>query len=141
MVQMFQRTIGQAVGEPWCMSFVQYCLTWPDYFIGGEKSQVFASEHCLSVWMKTPINHRINTPFPGCIAVWQYGDTSSGHTGLVESYGVDGKRPYIISIEGNTSDSERIVREGDGVFMKKRFLSYTKKMRLRGFLNPWPMGD
>ena len=141
MVEMFQKAIGRAINEPWCMSFVQFCCQWPDYFVGGKLNVLHKSEHCFSVWMNTKKTARVVEPFPGCVAIWQYQGTTNGHTGIVESYGVDDKRAYIISIEGNTSDSEKIVREGDGVFLKKRFLKTTGKMRLKGFLNPWPPGE
>ena len=139
MVSMFQRTIGRAVGEPWCMSFAQYCLIWPDKMCKGNRHLIVESEHCMTVFRETDVVCHIKEPMKGVIAIWNKTGTDSGHTGLVETYGHDQGDAYIITIEGNTSDDDKVVREGDGVFRKKRFYNKAKaKMQLMGFLNPWP---
>jgi len=67
--------------------------------------------------------------------IWQSGrNPTAGHTGIVEMAGDD----YIITIEGNTGDDERrVIREGDGVYRKKRLTRGSGALKLVGYLNPW----
>ncbi len=140
MVRIFQKHLGGAHNEPWCMSYVQYCCYWADKYAEltghtGLPHKLYKSEHCMTVWNKTPRECRIDIPFPGCVPIWNYEGTTSGHTGAL--VGID--RQIILTAEGNTSDGvRRIVREGDGVYKKRRPMKTIGKMKLVGFLNPWP---
>jgi len=139
-VRMFQSTIGKAEGEPWCMSFIQYCLFWVDEFVPGRAHTVYPSEWCKAVWDKAGHARRAQ-PQKGYVVIYNYVGTDSGHAGIVEAHGFDGQHeqePYIITIEANTSDSERsVIREGDGVYRKKRLTRRSGRMRLLGFIDPW----
>lgn len=141
VIRMFQRTIGKAQNEPWCMSFVQYCCCMVDtvYAILQERQvithQLYPSELCSRVWERTSKSCRLEAPEPGCVVIWQYHATSAGHTGIVTH--VD--KSIITTVEGNTGDlTKRVVREGDGVFRKRRPLKTIGRMEIIGFLNPWP---
>jgi hypothetical protein len=139
IVSVFQKTIGKAENEPWCMSFVQYCLFQTDNWFyelcdSDIPHELFLSEHCLTVWNESPKHCRIEKPIAGSICIWQYRGSSNGHTGIV----VDVDKEIIITIEGNTSNSKKIIREGDGVYLKRRPLKSIGKMQIKGFLNPWP---
>lgn len=130
-VEAFQKAIDQvAAGEPWCMAFVQFCLKAS----GG--TDLFPSEHCLTVWNRSPVELRRELPEPGCIVIWKMRGTSSGHTGIVER--VNGG--LMKTIEGNTGPGQGVERDGDGVYSKSRSSSQTSprgRMELVGFLWPW----
>ena len=142
-VERFQREIdGKAVGEPWCAGFVQFCINEIDRRFDAQvnmsqkdtHNKIYRSELCYDIWHKTPVDCRLMTPIPGCIVVWNYNGTKKGHCGIVIE--INDKR--VVTIEGNTSDSKHIEREGDGIFLKKRDIwKTTGKMRTLGYLNPW----
>lgn len=138
IVEMFQKQIGHAVGEPWCMSFVQYCCYWVDRFLGMEDRHVlYPSEHVLTVWRKTPSVARLKEPMMGSVVLWNYAGTEQGHAGIV----TDRRGDTLDTVEGNTSEAERrVIREGDGVFNKKRSIHGGERFRILGYLNPWPPG-
>lgn len=133
-VERFQRSVdGVAQGEPWCMAFVQYCISqveWRDRV----DSPVFKSEHCLTVWNRSPEVLRMKHPAPGAIVIWQHGSSSRGHTGIVSRV-IDTN--WFETIEGNTSGRPGIDREGDGVFEKARTVGGAGDMRVVGFLRPF----
>jgi len=142
LVSHFQSTIGSAVGEPWCMSFVQSCCYWTDQYVGGRSHILFPSELCMDVWLRTPKIQRMDVPFEGAIVIWNYKGTKQGHTGIVMSYNARDQK--IMTIEGNTGDSERrVIREGDGVFIKQRSTqrSGASSLQILGYLNPWEQGE
>lgn len=146
IVEAFQKAVdGRAIGEPWCMAFVQFCLKqvdhlvrymeWIPYATGGH--ELFSSEHCWTTWCKSPDYARHPTPFMGSVAIWKNVNNSSGHTGIVIKRGE--KDGHFQTVEGNTSDSSLLSqREGDGVFLKTRTGNISDSLRLIGFLNPWP---
>jgi hypothetical protein len=131
MVELFQRSVdGVANRESWCMCFVQFCVKQIEKK-HTVKGNLFKSEHCLTVWNKTPKEFRLTEPEVGCVVIWQFGNTDSGHTGIVTK--LTGSR--IETIEGNTSGpSKDVVREGDEVAIKSRSKTGTKAMRVVGFI-------
>jgi hypothetical protein len=141
LIEMWQKAVdNKAVGEAWCMGFVQANIAWVDrvaaelgYEIGP--SQLFKSEHCLTVWNKTPVTCRSFTPVPGYVAIWQHGDTTAGHAGIVS--GLNLRTRQFTCIEGNTGPGDGVIREGDGVYEKTRSMDGAGKMKLLGFLVPW----
>jgi hypothetical protein len=141
LIEMWQKTVdAKAVKESWCMCYVQSQIAWVDkvfYEVGGEASfsRIFKSEHCFTVWHKTPRECRSNLPVPGSVAIWQYGKTAMGHCGIVSSV-IPSSRKFL-SIEGNTGPGDGIIREGDGVFEKPRTMDGAGEMKLLGFLIPW----
>jgi hypothetical protein len=146
MVEAFQKAVdGKAQGEPWCMAFVQYCLQRTDDLVRYmdwmtpemKPHEIFASEHCWTVWLNTPEYARYMSAFPGSIAIWKNAYNNTGHAGIVIKRESE---PFsFLTIEGNTSpDQDGSQRDGDGVFMKKRSGNIGKDLHLIGFLNPWP---
>lgn len=130
-VEMFQKAVdGKAVGEPWCMGFVQFCIKTTEAATGA-KSSIFSSEHCMTVWDKSPSNLRLKQPEPGALVLWRKGSTTSGHVGIVES--VQGGGSFT-TIEGNTGGGTGVEREGDGVYRKKRTMGTMGSMSVEGFL-------
>ena len=88
----------------------------------------------MTVWNNTIPECRCSA-IPGSIIIWNYDGTDNGHVGIVVK--VSGR--IVETIEGNTGDQRRIIREGDGVYRRKRFLDHLgNKMKLIGYLNPWP---
>jgi len=131
MVELFQETIGNAVKENWCMSFVQSCLGYAEKKT-GIKSPVFASELCTEVWSKTPKSNRVKlAPAPGAITIWQRGNTIYGHTGVMLEY----QGSKFSSCEGNTSDSN--MSNGDCVALKSRSSKATGRLKVLGWIKPF----
>lgn len=139
IVELIQKTIGEASGEPWCMSQVMSCLAYAEEK-SGIQSRVYPSEHCLTVWEKTPKTMRVKfKPLRGAIAIWNYLGTSNGHTGIVDEY--EHKANLMLTYEGNTSaglkPNGEIEREGGGSYHCERSTSSGVKMKLLGFLKPF----
>lgn len=131
MVELIQETVGGADKEPWCMSFVQSCLAYAEKKT-GIKSPIFESEHCLTVWAKTPKKMRVKeVPLPGAIIIWQHGSSQAGHTGVM----LEWNKTKFNSVEGNTGDEN--MREGDGVYYRIRNAKANGRMKVVGFLKPF----
>jgi hypothetical protein len=144
IVEMFQKAVdGKASGEPWCLGFVQFCVKQADRVADviadqcTPRNNLFQTEHCLTLWWNTPLEQRIEAQ-PGAIVIWKFGSTNGGHAGIVTAVNGDGS---IQTIEGNTGDGKGIVREGDGVYTRKRSAQGTEEMRVMGFISAWPMEE
>ena len=143
VVEAFQKAVdGRAHGEPWCMSFVQYCLKQVDLTMDAILNKNTAphviekTEHCLTSWYKTTKLAHFEDPKPGRIVIWRHGTSTRGHTGVVIV--VDKNSEDIWTVEGNTGPSDSTVqREGDGVYLKRRNRNGTGRMKVVGFLEPW----
>lgn len=141
VVEMFQRVIGKAEKEPWCCSFVMYCVKEIDAKTKA-KTVLFPTESSQMLWIKTPKIARIERPVAGAVIVWtKYkGEqpTGFGHVGIVREV-LD--KEWMLTVEGNTapdSNDSTIVRDGDGVYMKRRrIVQNVGTMRTCGFLLPW----
>ena len=144
LVEIFQKAVdGVASREPWCMAYVQSCVIRAEEMLSISHPGVDAilvnalhkSEHCMTVWAKTPAACRIPDPKVGAIVIWRHGNSTSGHTGIVMSVLPDGS---FYTAEGNTgSTAAGIVREGDGVYKKLRSKRQVGTMILVGFIDPW----
>ncbi len=140
-VEIFQKAAdGKAQGEPWCMSFVQYCVKQAAKQLGILPPKPFSdsadTEHCMTAWNKTPAQARYKEPKPGLIVIWKKGSTQSGHTGIVVA--ADLAVGLMLTIEGNTGpDSSEVKREGDGVYLKTRAIKGTGDMVVVGFIDPF----
>lgn len=132
-VEMFQKAVdGKAQKESWCMAFVQFCIKQVEQ---KNKIQclVFKSEHCLTVFRESQ-SKVVKDPQPGDLIIWRFGNTSNGHVGIIEKLLGEGR---CMTIEGNTSNSQSVEREGDGVFSKNRSLKGSEQMRVVGFIRPF----
>ena len=137
IVELMQQTIGKAEGEAWCASFVQTLIAYCELKT-GQKSRVFASEHCATIWNNTHTELRVKKhPAPGAIVIWGYQGTISGHCGIV----LDAGSAEFRAIEGNTeaglSPSEKVERDGGGVYLTRRNRLGQGRMIVRGFLKPF----
>ena len=140
IIDLMHRITKVPAGSPWCMSFVQFCISAVDrqsaaIFEGSAPSKIKNSAHVLTVWNEAPETLKSKRPRTGDIAIWRQRGTSSGHTGIVIAVPADGST--FESVEGNTSPSASVDREGDGVFLKRRLINPTGSMELLGFLRPW----
>lgn len=128
-VEKFQKAVdNKASSEAWCMAFQMFCIKEVEAAL-GIKSQIFRSEHCLTVWQKSPKSMRIEKPEPGCVIIWQHGTSTSGHTGIFTGFDKNGN---LLTIEGNTNGAGS--RDGDGVFSKTRNPVADGELKVVGFL-------
>lgn len=137
MVKLIQETIGSAVDEAWCMSFVQTMIAYAELKT-GKKSPIAVSEGCAQVWTRTDKKQRVKKlPLPGAVIYWKNSKTGGGHTGIVEA--TDGVNFY--AFEGNTTGgldpSGKIERDGGGVYHTLRSHKGNGSMKLIGFLKPF----
>lgn len=141
-VELFQKYVdGKARGEPWCMSFVQFCCNQVDLTVDSffsmsmnHRCRLYKSEHCLTTWNNSPENLRVWGPEAGVVTIWQKGSLSSGHTGIVEQTQPVGG---FFSFEGNTGPGSAVQRNGDGVFLKLRTEQQMGAFHIKGYLRPW----
>jgi hypothetical protein len=146
-VERFQKAVdGKASGEPWCLAFVWFCILEAEkmylkrFGSETEKSWLYRTEHCLTMWNLSPKEARLTKPKPGCIVVWQHmakdgTPTAKGHVGIVVKV-LDGT--FMQTVEGNTSNDAVVQDEGDGVYLLKRnYVSSSGSKKLVGFLKPW----
>jgi len=134
-VEEFQKAVdGKASGESWCMAYVAFCIkavaNEPDVPL---VPSIYFSEHCMTVWNKSPKEAHSDEPKKGFVVIWNHEGTSNGHTGIITD--VDGDTLY--TIEGNTSDSSHVEANGDGVYLKKRNKYKTGNMKVVGFIDPF----
>lgn len=130
MVERFQKTIGEAQGEPWCLSFIQSCVAYVETF--GFKSQLFPTEHCLTAYTNS-LCRRPLVPIPGDMVIYHLPETSKGHAELVTA--VKNNGDAYETIAGNTSALTGVIeRNGDGVYTKLRTPTGLGKMKVLGYL-------
>lgn len=141
LVELIQETIGGHSQEAWCMSFVQTMIAYAELKT-GIKSPLYVSEGCDQVWTESPKAQRVKiAPLAGAVVIWGHynskGQYTGGHTGILDS--ADDKTFY--AFEGNTtggvSESDKVIRDGGGVYHTKRSKSGNGDMKVRGFLKPF----
>lgn len=132
LVELIQSTVGKAEGEPWCMALVQSVIAYAEEE-SGIRSKMPVTEHCLTAWQAAPVEMRVKEPAPGDIVLWQTGDTSKGHCGVIVSVTED----FLMTIEGNTGSGSALEREGDGVYLKRRIRNMQSAMHELGYLRPF----
>lgn len=137
MVRLIQETVGGASGEPWCMALVMSCLAYAETKC-KVKSPIYESEHCQTVWAKTPKSQRVKLlPLAGAIAIWADTGKSTGHTEIVLS--CDGKTMNCVggNTSGTTKPGEAVNRDGNACVYTVRSMKGTAKRKLLGFLRPF----
>jgi len=145
-VERFQRAVdGKANGEPWCLAFLWHCILETERKHGKKlgillpPSILFKTEHCLTMWNKSPKEMRIEKPEPGCIVVFQAwrGEvpTPFGHVEAIISVRQADKS--FTSVGGNTSAGPGVNRNGGGVHLRQRSMNPAGSMRIKGYLRVW----
>ena len=133
-VEMFQKAVdGKAQGESWCMAFVQFCLQRVETS-QQTRTNMYSSEHCLTVWNKTGTGMHRTAPEPGFVVIWRHGATTQGHTGIVTEVLANGE---FTTIEGNTGNGKGVIRDGDGVYNRTRSVTGAGEMKVVGFIDPF----
>lgn len=137
LIELIQKTVGnKAHNEPYCMSFVQTILAYTELKT-GIKSNLFATEHCMTLWRKTPEEMFVKrNPLPGALIMWNKENTDSGHTGIV----ISSNEHFAMCVEANTTlsfNEGEIQREGGGIYMTKRPRKSVGSMILKGFIKPF----
>ena len=96
-------------GQPWCMSFVQWCFAQAGQALPCRTGSCSA----LLRWYQANQPERVvRDPLPGDIVIYRF-----GHTGIVESAGGGS----VIAIEGNTSPGSGGSQDnGGGVYRRTR---------------------
>ena len=109
-------------GQPWCMSFVQWCF----HQAGTPLPHRTGSCSALLNWyQKNRPECVVKDPQPGDIAIFTF-----GHTGIVER-ALPGS---VMCIEGNTSPGQSGSQDnGGGVYRRQRNLAL-----VRAFIRPFP---
>lgn len=134
MVEAFQATIGGACGESWCVSFVQALTAYVEERF-GVVSNLPLTEHVLTFWDSAPKGSKFTdaSKVQACdLILWHYMGTQNGHLGIVKT------APYGLfeTIEGNTSPTGIVEREGNGVFEKTPSKTGTIHRPVLGFVRP-----
>lgn len=128
IVKLFQSKIGRAEGEPWCLSFLQWVIG-VSARVRNFKNELYPTEHCVTLWQKTKMAHRVDIPMRGAIMVLQRRGTTYGHVALIERVvEFSHNRVHLQTIEGNTAvrlveGGEQVRRDGDGVARTYRVLT------------------
>lgn len=140
LLELMQKT-GWQKGWPYCAAFVEACYgTACQQFDVPEIEKIVRAKFTPSV-MQTYNNVKqfvhTNTPKPGSVFFMQKGASALGHAGLVILAG----EKTMCTVEGNTSPGvvdANADREGDGVYMKIRRITFVKSsgLHLLGFLDP-----
>ena len=109
-------------GQPWCMSFVQWCFAQA----GTPLPHRTGSCSALLNWYKANRpDCVVKDPQPRDIIIYNF-----GHTGIVESAATT----TITAIEGNTSPGQSGSQDnGGGVYRRQRNLAL-----VRAFIRPFP---
>lgn len=120
MVEQYQKVIGIAEQESWCMSYQQW-LSYKACNYFGIKNVLYPSEGCVEVADHTPSKYKIMIGmakfiYAGTLSIWRHAGGWTGHCGQNTSR-VDANGEYHTN-EGNTDGSGG--REGDGVYNRIR---------------------
>jgi hypothetical protein len=133
-------SVGWNKGYAWCAFFTKLIYT-KAYKGNAQLANVVKSKFnggALATFNNVKADKNFKTsekPVIGAIAVWQHGNTSSGHVGIVKSF--DLKTNTMYCIEGNTNASGS--REGDRVAIKARTITRARSatgLNLKGFILP-----
>jgi len=132
LIELLQKTVdGSSDKEPYCMCAVQSWLAYAEVKT-GIKSQIYASEHCMTTFNNTPKSCRVKKiPATGAIVIWQKSGTSSGHTGVM----LEWADKTMSTCEANTGSTDP--REGDGIYYKTRSTVKTGSLKVVGYLKPF----
>lgn len=107
-------------GHPYCAAFVHWCFYKASLAV-GMLNVCPKTAGVLKLWNRAPLRCRLPEPIRGAVFIHDSGGGGKGHTGFVEAV-IEGTPGYLVTIEGNTNGEGS--RDGDGVYRKRRELSY-----------------
>lgn len=119
-IERWLETVNLAPGQPWCAAFVSAVLKEAAAGL-SMPSPIPLSASVAKLWKRSPEHMRSGSCTRGAIFV-HFTDPQNphgfGHCGFVR--GIDDG--HALTVEGNTDDAGG--RDGDGVWLKRRPLSY-----------------
>ncbi|WP_017258401.1 CHAP domain-containing protein [Pedobacter arcticus] len=134
------KSVGWYVGAPWCAFFVRLILVKayrnnPELLAKVKTLMSGSTQLSYNAFVNDGTFTVDDTPAVGAIVIWQHGDSTSGHTGIVQSFDLATNTMSVI--EGNTNASGS--REGDRVAVKLRTVNRSVRdagLNLKGFIHP-----
>ena len=145
-VEALQRTHQKTKSDRWPlhMSFVQTLLEQTDSMakdiLGGDtkKTDLPYTEDIIKIWKDSRIN-RTKYPKEGDIIVWQhYKHGRPLQSGLLSVIVEKEDRITATCVEARAySDSDEFKTPEPGIFLTKRNLGGTQRMKVLGYLSPW----
>lgn len=133
IISLFQSTVSRPMGQSWCLDFLQSCIAYVED-IYGIVSPLPATELCTALWGTAPNQCKGMPRQPGDILVWELGNTIHGHVGLL----IGETSVLYQTVEGNTTNSQFIENQGDGVYLKNRAKGGTATFKELGFVRVFP---
>lgn len=127
-VEKFQKVIGGADREPWCVSFVQW-VTQQVCNELGVRNPLPKTEHVQTLYTSVRAYYRSPNPARGFAFIQRTRGTDNGHTGFCKAMAT----LTIPTVEGNTNPSGS--REGDGVYNNSRLTTGSVSKEMRGYVN------
>lgn len=125
-------------GAPYCSAAVGaiIIMALEDCKLQTLKFESIWTAHVMTNVRLLKFKHILSiTPSLGCVWLAKFGNTDSGHTGMV----IDIKSDELITIEGNTVPGQTVnqqkQRAGDGFFRRKFHKSGRGVLKTQGFLS------
>jgi len=131
-VEMFLKSVGLRKGNSWCSAFVSYCLTIAKVEEPKIRSGLArAFKKSKGLINANDVLRGTKKIEAGYIVGWEKGNTVFGHIGFVRSWGNEAGE----TIEGNTSSGKAGSQsDGDGVYIRTRYIQPANYFRIRWFI-------
>lgn len=130
-IDVFLKYVGLSPGNPYCASFVSYCIgeakvREPKIKSGLARSFIITK----SIPVSKVLTGEIKIP-AGSIVVWKQGNTVFGHVGFTTLEWI-GKEGY--TIEANTGSGDKgNQRDGEGIYQRRRRITPGAAFRITHF--------
>lgn len=142
-VEMYLKAAHLQPGNPYCASFIVWCLKEciRALNLDRDKFMPFPSQGNANKFFdfaKATGKEVLPNPKVGDLLVW-YNILKpwKGHIGIIVEINVGGNSNCVLTVEGNTSsDVKGNQRDGDGVYLKKRYLNkpLSSQIKVRGLV-------
>lgn len=126
-VEKFLKSVGRKKGDSWCAAFVSYCLEVNKVKEPSIRSGLAQAFRKAKTVYKANNTKKVKR---GDLAIWQNGDTWTGHIGIVLSWNKNSGK----TVEGNTSSGKGSQDNGDGVYIKNRIIQPYNYFRIKWFV-------
>lgn len=139
------KSVGLGPGYPYCAAFQSYGLettpaTKPQTRTALATDFLDSRDHLVVDARDVRLGRK--TVPPGSIVIWRKGNGVHGHAGITDS---TWSGPCGYTVEANTGPPDntgKVVREGDGIYRKRRCIDPSAYMRIEGFvLVEYPLED